>query len=255
MHDYLQIKLKNAKNMIELIPFMESLIKLDELKQNLSATLSQQYKNDDYNHIRSLFISFNGLNDIPCDMVQAKVFSYLPAGDYKMLSLVSKHFQNIMKRHPFIYNEKKYKIKFAFIGRNTWPWCPNTFLSANHRFSEPFLIFGARFPWNDDKPRLINEESFPWWRSMQCWEISWKKCSQGNEQKMQDMLIQSHNVHLIKLISENNKIVRKLTLKFHTNHDDLFHKLFTSENCNFPNCFAFHIEKNMNISNILHNKQ
>eukprot|EP01084_Bolivina_argentea_P221732 375496_1 len=104
MITFLQNRIHDAKNMIELVPFMDCIMDLAEFKKQLSNLLIQQ-KDD---KIRSLFISLNNLNGIPCDIIQAKIFSYLPASEYKKLPIVSKNFRNIMQNHPFIWNEKRY---------------------------------------------------------------------------------------------------------------------------------------------------
>ncbi len=114
MHQGLENKINNAKDMIELIPFMNSLMNINDLKHDLKQILNQKLKTDDCNSIRALFINVNRLDSIPSDIVQAQIFSFLPACDYKALPLVSKHFRNIMYSYPFIYNSQNYQINLQF---------------------------------------------------------------------------------------------------------------------------------------------
>eukprot|EP01084_Bolivina_argentea_P304022 524995_1 len=96
--------------MTELIPFMNT----NDLKQDIKQILNQKLKTDDSNSIRALFIKVHSLHSIPSDIIQAKIFSFLPACDYKTLPLVSKHFRNIMHSNPFIYNQQNYQTNLKF---------------------------------------------------------------------------------------------------------------------------------------------
>eukprot|EP01084_Bolivina_argentea_P301314 519782_1 len=113
MHHYLVEKIKSINQMCDLLPFLDSLISLDQLKKILESELQKQYDLQKSQEMRSLFLSSLGLQIIPSE-VQAKILSYLPSTDYQKLPVVSKHFRNIMRNHTWIFNEKGYTLKLYF---------------------------------------------------------------------------------------------------------------------------------------------
>ena len=119
MNYCLKDKLNTAKQTTDLIPFINVLTNVDNLKNILKKSLDEQYEkqkqinenNSSSNKIRSLFLSLYSLNGIPSDIIHANIISFLPSTEYKKLPLISKMFRNIMKNNPFIYNEKGYEVE------------------------------------------------------------------------------------------------------------------------------------------------
>ena len=126
MYQHLKSRIKQAQDIQELIPFIKYLTNIDELKLQLVSSLDTHYKIIDNNknespdkrdisqcNIRPLFISLFKFNGIPSDIMHANIISYLPSKDYIQLPLVCKYFHNVMLNHPFIYNEKGYKVHIS----------------------------------------------------------------------------------------------------------------------------------------------
>eukprot|EP01084_Bolivina_argentea_P262737 444444_1 len=130
MHNYLQKRLSSITGASDLIPYINVLLPLNNLKIQLSSLLHQQFKSqkelqnenekDKYSppdKIRSLYIRLCSLNGIPSDVLHAKIISFLPSSEYKKLPMLSTHFRMIMNRFPFIYNHKKYSVELLLKNR------------------------------------------------------------------------------------------------------------------------------------------
>ena len=123
MHHYLKQKLISSKQVTDLIPFINILSNVEELKKQLLSSLDEQYeKENSTNHdskskLRSLFVSLFSLNGIPSDIIHAQIISFLPCKEYKKIPILSSHFRNVMKNHPFIFNNKKYCVNLKFSQR------------------------------------------------------------------------------------------------------------------------------------------
>ena len=150
MYHTLKEKLNLAQTTTDLIPFINILINIGNLKNLLSNLLDKEFKNEkkktisksnmnDKNKIRSLFLSIFILNGIPSDVVHAKIISYLPSKEYRKLPIISKTFRNIMKNNPFIYIEKGYHVKAMLSKHNSFNLKSNTLISINH-FQQQILI-------------------------------------------------------------------------------------------------------------------
>ena len=117
MYYYLKQKLNDAKQITDLIPFIEKLMNMNEIQQHLHTSLDKHYKSvetkSDLN-IRSLFVSLFSLNGIPSDNIHAHILSFLPSTEYKKLSLLSKHFKFICSNHPYLYNNMGYIVQLQF---------------------------------------------------------------------------------------------------------------------------------------------
>ena len=85
MYYYLSQRLQTATNITDLIPFIQKLIKIDELKKNLKVLLDKEYQSTkatdstsnniqptSLNTIRPLFISLFAMNGIPSDNIFTK---------------------------------------------------------------------------------------------------------------------------------------------------------------------------------------
>eukprot|EP01084_Bolivina_argentea_P087864 158648_1 len=262
MYGYLETKINEAKNMTDLIPFMNSLMNMSNLKQSLTSILRQKFTQNEDNTIRSLFISVTGLNGIPSDNVQAQIFSYLKSSDYKTLSLISKHFRNIMNNYPFIYNEKNYQINFTFAENDNK--CKETLGTLEHVQHEisisPCYNMQHRYTQLLKKNGFLKpvpkSTSFPW-TSIKSWNIFFGNTKDRtaelpshyqDDEKLGQMVQYNHNIRLIKTMSNNDKTAHKLTLDCQYNNNYLL--LATFCNCMFPNCFAFQIKRNLNLYNI-----
>eukprot|EP01084_Bolivina_argentea_P077365 140306_1 len=129
MHNHLQKQLTTIGQVSDLIPFIQHLMPLNNLKVQLSALLNQQYmklnkqetlkhdkitNNIQHNNIRSLFISLHSLSGIPSDAIHAKIISFLPSIEYRKLPMLSTHFKHIMSTFPQIYNASQYQVKVHF---------------------------------------------------------------------------------------------------------------------------------------------
>ena len=120
MYYFLSQRLNTAQQMTDLIPFIQKLIPLNELKQHLKSALDKRYKStktmdqindinnkiESENNIRSLFISLFALNGIPSNNIHAHILSFLPSTEYKKLPLLSTHFRDIFRNSPHLYNSK-----------------------------------------------------------------------------------------------------------------------------------------------------
>ena len=95
MYHYLKQRLISSKQITDLIPFINTLSNLEQLKKQLLVSLDKQYEieqsqqssNESKSKIRSTFISLFSLNGIPSDMIHAKIISFLSSKEYKKLPM------------------------------------------------------------------------------------------------------------------------------------------------------------------------
>eukprot|EP01083_Nonionella_stella_P051548 136887_1 len=121
MHQNLQTRLASCQYLSELSPFIEMLFDTNELKQQLSKLLEQQYQKERItnpsppNKIRSLYIETNQMQSIPSMDVQAHILSYLSQPEFELsgIHLVSKQFNQIMNRYAHIYNDNNYTLEIS----------------------------------------------------------------------------------------------------------------------------------------------
>ena len=131
MHYYLKQKVTKSKHTTDLIPFINQLIDIEDLKRQIIASLDKQYQKENSlnstpsealieskSNLRSLFLSIFALNGIPSDIIHANIISFLPSKEYKKLPILSKHFRNVMINNPFIFNDKGYVIDLKFCNKN-----------------------------------------------------------------------------------------------------------------------------------------
>ena len=120
MYRILKNEIQSSNTLTDLWPFIQSLVSIEQL-QNLAIECLDQCHPELSNQcpkantkIRKTFISTHTLNGITSDDVHANIISYLPSENYEDLLLISKHFRKIMLNHPFIFNDKGYKVHLTY---------------------------------------------------------------------------------------------------------------------------------------------
>eukprot|EP01084_Bolivina_argentea_P230351 388578_1 len=118
MYQHLRDKIKSTNDITDLLPFVKSLVNIDELKSMLISSLNK-YKSKSSLVMKRAVIQMYAFNGIPSDIVHANIISYLPSAEYAKLPVISRHFHEIMLNHPFIYNHKGYKVTLTKNNTNT----------------------------------------------------------------------------------------------------------------------------------------
>ena len=100
MYYYLKQKLICSLQITDLIPFINTLLNIEELKQQILMSLAKQYEIENSKQpllsinleskskLRSLFISLFALNGIPSDIIHANIISFLPSKEYKITNII-----------------------------------------------------------------------------------------------------------------------------------------------------------------------
>ena len=267
MYYYLNQRLEAAKQITDLIPFIQKLMNIDELKQHLKLSLDKQYqsvtsKSD--NNIRSLFISLFSLDGIPSDPIHAHILSFLPSIEYRKIPLLSRHFRCILKNNPYIYNEKSYNVTLQFSIKNDELEEENkrentTKILMQHKpvYHAPVGVeFVSVKPESDSAsnkdliPNDINKSTIPIFQLKQ-WMITHQRVGLRLRLSRRNSFINladSHNRYMVELCTKQASKIEKLTL-FRVSDDQCMNSIISTTN-KFDSCVALSIIDCNKIRNI-----
>ena len=225
MYQYLKQKLSSSLQLTDLIPFINTLLNIDELKIQILTSLNKQYQIENSKQssssinleskskLRSLFISLFALNGIPSDIIHANIVSFLPSKEYKKLPILSKHFRNIMMNNPFIFNEKGYSVDLGYSMRN---FSANKVskISIKHQNNQIHV-----FPLNSDEHKTTLSDKttnkITQFDKIKCWKMVPAEYMYGRltEEKEDAKPIQDkHNIFISNLILKYNKNIERLDI-------------------------------------------
>ena len=103
MFEYCTQSIQRLKFLDDLLPFISSMLSIQEIKQLLQSKLNAAIESD-HSKMRSIYIESSSITEIlPSDIV-VKCIKFLDTDHYKYLPLLSKSIHNIMSEKHTIYN-------------------------------------------------------------------------------------------------------------------------------------------------------
>ena len=138
------------------------------------------------------------MNGIPSIDIQTNILSYLPSNDYRKIPVISKHFRDIMKKNPFIYNKKRYAVE---INLNLPNDGPNWKMVIDHKYNK-----NITFKPTQDKQIDINKILIPF-RKINTWRL-YGSYDENGGWYFQNVYI--NNDFMINLVSNSNNNIKSL---------------------------------------------
>lgn len=219
-----KIKLEQAKNWQDLLPFCKSLLSVDDLKIILDERLDKMIndnnkdnnKSNNNKDIRSVYLNIGSINELLPNDILVKIVTFLNIdNEYGKIPLISKQFHSLMTGYPNIYHNYFIEIvddpisKLALKKNKT-----NVQFDIDHKENEIWI--GNKYTQNqiyeDDINNTENEDifkcSFPW-NHIKKWRI---KCKRNSWLPSNKQFLPNGNDKIINCLNKSSKYIQSIEI-------------------------------------------
>ena len=139
MRKNLAAALQDVQDMKDLVPFMDNLLTVQDIKNQLLEKIKMDNDNNNDPSIRKLYFEIEPnylFRSLPPQIITHKIFEYLlfdSMSEVKKISLVNKFFNKMVSQYQRIFAANKYKVELLIPDLNkTAPSTP-TMIHINHK--------------------------------------------------------------------------------------------------------------------------